>query len=82
MFPSAQKFAADGAEFFENLFDLAVILQIGFHLLLGFCGNVIHLWSSPGLTDGQVILGAVAAPLRTFASGLATALVSLDQRTA
>src|SRR5215470_10108450 len=43
--------------------------------------DVVHLWAQAGKAHRQIVLGAMTGAVGAFASGLAAALVALDEGT-
>ena len=51
-------------------------------MFLELLGNVVLLGFLIGITDGQVVFGAMPGAIHTLASGLSAADVALDERAA
>jgi hypothetical protein len=77
-----QQLAVDLADLLQNLSGSLIVGEKLRDLLAGLLRHIIHLRPQAWITHGKIVLGPMPRTIGTFASRLATALVSLDKRTA
>lgn len=65
---------------FQQCFEFLVIGEGLRDAFLELLGNVVLLGFSIGITDGQIVLGAMPGAIFTLASRLSAAYVALDER--
>src|SRR5258708_1305288 len=80
--PAAQQFAVDLGDRFQDLAGSVVVGDELGNLGVRLLRHIIHLWPQARVAHREVILGAMTGAVGAFASRLATAFVTLDQRAA
>lgn len=76
--PAVQEFAIDRTDLVQDSPGALMICQKLLDLLDIGLRHVIHLGTFAGLTDGEVVFGAVTTAFGALAVGFSTAFVALD----
>lgn len=71
----------DVADLVQDLVKATVVGQALGGVAVVALRNVIHLWPALVMTDGEVVLGAMASATGAFAARLAARYVALDKGT-
>jgi hypothetical protein len=78
---SAQQFAVDLADRLQDLAGSVIVGQELRGLRVKLLRDVIHLWPQARVADREIVLGAMAGAIGTFASRLAASFEALDEGT-